>query len=87
MYWSSISCGSTLRCEVVGANEVPDGSLIVAELDGEAMVVQNAPQPEGAKASVLNGVSCPSPDFCLAVGEFSRNGYTFAPLVETIGAD
>jgi hypothetical protein len=45
-------------------------------------IPQSAPVPTGATGSELNGVSCPKPRICVAVGGVEDNAGGVAPLVE-----
>ena len=85
---SAVDCSSADSCMAVGDTEDlqgPFGPLIsttVAERwDGESWQIVPTPNPPGATFSSLNGVSCPRPQVCFAVGS-SGSTSASAPLIE-----
>ena len=67
----AVSCAAPTACMAVGSSfDFSTGShLTLAELwDGSNWTVEATPDPTGATASVLSGVSCTSPTDCIAVG-------------------
>ena len=76
----AISCWSPERCRAVGPAQ--NGSDILSEpLHGSHWVSSALIDPLGPLPSVLNGVSCPSPTSCIAVGSFVPGNSM--PLAET----
>jgi len=69
---NSVSCPTTSVCTAVGLHVRASGlGVTLAERrSGGVWTVQPTPNPRGAAASALNGVSCPSGSACTAVGEF-----------------
>jgi hypothetical protein len=67
---SAVSCSSASACTAVGDHYNGAGvQVTLAEVwDGSRWAVQPTPNPAGAGASALRGVSCTSPDACTAVG-------------------
>jgi hypothetical protein len=78
---SAVDCSSAHSCMAVGHAEngpAPGYGVTVAERwDGTSWQIVPTPNPPG-KSSSLNGVSCPRPSVCFAVGS-AWPGY---PLVE-----
>jgi hypothetical protein len=76
---TSVSCLSAGNCTAVGITFTAGPPVVVAERwNGTAWVVQRAPSPAGATASILEGVSCTSASACTAAGDFDNpNGDTF----------
>lgn len=75
----AVSCSSSSSCVTVGsyntlksAGHPPADKALVARWDGQKWMSQEAPSPPGVS---LNGVSCPSPSSCMAVGWYeTRSG-------------
>src|SRR6187401_3533490 len=76
---SAVDCSSAQSCMAVGHTNVgaPGGTSVAERWDGASWQVVPTPNPPGATFSSLNGVSCPWPNVCFAVGS-SDSG----PLVE-----
>src|ERR1051326_4306183 len=68
--FAAVSCPSQTACTAVGDYYNADGAQVtLAEAwRGGSWAVQPTPDPAGAGASVLLGVSCAAPDACMAVG-------------------
>src|SRR6516162_4181622 len=68
----AVSCPTTSACTAVGLHVRQSGlGVTLAERrSGGIWAVQSTPNPPGAAASALNGVSCPSGSACTAVGQF-----------------
>jgi hypothetical protein len=68
----AVSCPTTSVCTAVGAHVRESGLGVTLAERRSAGVwrVQSTPNPRGAAASALNGVSCPSGSACTAVGQF-----------------
>jgi hypothetical protein len=68
----AVSCPTTSVCTAVGLHVRGSGlGVTLAERrSGGRWAVQPTPNPRGAAASALNGVSCPSGPACTAVGQF-----------------
>jgi hypothetical protein len=72
---SAVSCTSARACTAVGAAFVGGRDRPLAERwNGTSWSIQPTPQPRGAKDSTLNGVSCTSTRFCIAVGLSTNRG-------------
>ena len=81
---SAVSCTSATACTAVGTTSVGGHNApLVERWNGSSWSIQPTPAPSGAQHSTLNGVSCPSRKFCVAVGAASTgiNGKVLA-LVE-----
>jgi hypothetical protein len=67
-----VSCTSASACTAVGDKVTSAlASVTLAERwNGTAWAVQSTPNPSGAMASYLNGVSCISASACTAVGHY-----------------
>jgi hypothetical protein len=73
----AISCPTTSVCIAVGLHvrESGLGVTLAERRSGGVWAVQPTPNPAGAAASALNGVSCSSGSACTAVGQFAvRSG-------------
>jgi hypothetical protein len=70
---NAVSCPATSVCMAVGLHVRASGlGVTLAERrSGGVWAVQSTPNPHGAAASALNGVSCPSGSACTAVGQFA----------------
>jgi hypothetical protein len=73
---SGVSCTSPSACEAVGSYANSSGATVtLAESwNGTAWTIQASPNPNGATASSLSGVSCTSASACSAVGNTVING-------------
>lgn len=82
-----VSCASARACSAVGSYEGTDGTeLTLAEAwNGTSWSLQTSPNPAGATATNLAGVSCSSPSFCVAVGYYVTSAGMGLPLVEGWG--
>ena len=80
-YLSGVSCASASACSAVGYYSNASGTrLTLAEQwNGAVWKLQPTPNPTGATASYLDGVSCTSATACTAVG---YSGGAAATLVE-----
>jgi hypothetical protein len=66
---NGVSCANPTSCVAVGAIQTSTGSVSLAEaVAGAAWSIQSTPNPSGSTINDLNGVSCPSPTACVAVG-------------------
>jgi hypothetical protein len=74
-FLDGVSCTSPVDCIAVGYSDAVFGtSVTVAEhWNGVSWSIEPTPNAAGATSSALNGVSCPSPGECMAVG-FSTDG-------------
>src|SRR5215471_14833587 len=70
---NAVSCPTTSVCTAVGVHVRASGLgvTLAEQRSGGAWAVQSTPNPRGAAASALNGVSCPSGSACTAVGQFA----------------
>src|SRR5438128_2358635 len=73
---SADACTSPAFCVAVGSYRKPGTQVTLAEAwNGTAWTTQTTPNPAGATASQLSGVSCSSATACTAVGYYSdRSG-------------
>ena len=70
---SHVSCSSTASCVAVGSYSVgAAGKSLVEQWNGHTWSIMTSPNPTRATSTALNGVSCPTPADCFAVGVFSR---------------
>ncbi|MET0557342.1 MAG: S1 family peptidase [Solirubrobacterales bacterium] len=70
---NGISCVSETNCETVGSflkAGVP--APLAQQWNGSSWASQLPPTPEGAKAAVLNGISCDTAGNCGAVGSYEN---------------
>src|SRR5262249_32914305 len=70
---NAVSCPTRPACTAVGLHVRASGlGVTLAERrSGGTWTVQWTPNPPGAAASALNGVSCPAVSACTAVGQFA----------------
>jgi hypothetical protein len=78
-----VSCTSPSECTAVGSYTNSSGTVVtVAErLTGSESKIESTPNPSGATAAELSGISCPSASACTAVGSYtngSGNSVSFA---------
>ena len=80
----AVSCPTTSVCTAVGLHVRKSGlGVTLAEgRSGGTWTVESTPNPRGAAASALNGVSCPSGSACTAVGQFAAGSGAQRTLAE-----
>jgi len=73
--FNGVSCVSSQECTAVGSLINSDGSIVtLAERwNGRRWLIRSTPNPPGAMRSYLDGVSCASSRYCVAVGYFSSS--------------
>jgi hypothetical protein len=71
----NVSCAAS-SCEAVGGYVDTSGAFVPLgeRWNGAAWSVQSTPNPARASSNGLNGVSCPSPSDCTAVGQGNGSG-------------
>jgi hypothetical protein len=81
---SAVSCTSTSACTAVGEyDDSSDTELTLAEAwNGTSWSIETTPNPTGAKASLLHGVSCTSTSACTAVGGYEDSSSSELSLAE-----
>ena len=72
---SGVSCVSTSSCTAAGYYASGSGSdvTLAERWDGTSWAIQSTPNPSGATASLLTGVSCASTTACTAVGLYHKS--------------
>ncbi len=82
---SGVSCTAANTCSAVGAytNSSGTGVTLAERWNGTSWTIQPTPNPAGAQASYLNGVSCTSATSCTAAGIYSQPAGTRSTLVES----
>jgi hypothetical protein len=80
-----VSCTSASACTAAGNYETSTGAtMTLAESwNGTAWTVQSTPNPSGAAAAFLDGVSCTSASACTAVGWYEISPGAYETLAET----
>jgi len=80
--FNAVACPSASFCTAVGSRDTLNQGpkTLIETWDGSAWSVVASPNPP-ARDDVLNGVSCASPSFCVAVGDVSSD--STRTLVET----
>ncbi len=68
-----ISCGSAKACLAVGVTPGGPGTATAEAWNGTAWKSVAVHAPKGASFALLAGVSCKSPTYCLATGEYLTN--------------
>ena len=82
-YPQGVSCPSPSFC--VTAGYYSNGSInqtLIESWNGSAWSIASSPNVSTTKNNQLNGVSCPSPSFCVATGRYST-GTNEQTLIET----
>jgi hypothetical protein len=80
--FNGVSCTSANSCIAVGytvasGNQNASVRPLAERWDGTSWAVDSPPEPAGPHPwAALDGISCPNPSFCLAVGGFFRNETT-----------
>jgi hypothetical protein len=72
-----VSCWSAGKCVAVGLwldESTSKVEPLVERLSGGTWTKETAPMPKTAKKGILNGVSCPTAEFCLASGGYESSG-------------
>jgi hypothetical protein len=101
-YLNAVACSSPTNCTAVGWHGEDQRSLTLAEhWNGTHWTIQPTPNPTGAAGgSFLDGVACPSPSTCIAVGysvnragnglllaeRWNGKGWTILPTVPPAGS-
>ncbi|HXY44191.1 MAG TPA: hypothetical protein VEH29_08380, partial [Acidimicrobiales bacterium] len=82
---AAVSCTAASACLAVGDYTDSQGTVLsLAEAwNGTRWRILSTPNPAGAQASSLSGVSCTSRSACVAVGSYTDGGGTQAPLAES----
>ena len=78
---NAVSCSSSTSCTAVGyyTSQSQDYFTLAEHWNGKGWRIQRIPTPTGRALSMLNGVSCPSASYCVAVGMFSP-GISFVEI-------
>jgi hypothetical protein len=81
---TGVSCSSPALCTAAGAyvNSAGKAVTLAERWNGTEWSIQTTPNPEGAKESRLNGVSCSSSNLCTAAGEYQNSAGKGVTLVE-----
>ena len=82
-FLAAVSCVSANMCMATGHRLNSIGAIVtLAESwNGTRWSVLPTPSP-GSNGNLLNGVSCASPDFCMAAGYFFSHHPTYRTLTE-----
>jgi hypothetical protein len=71
-YAAGVSCHSSTECVLVGEYHAAAGrTALVDRWNGSAWKSESPPAPEGAKETILSGVSCTSASACTAAGRYN----------------
>ncbi|HYA44127.1 MAG TPA: hypothetical protein VED59_00860, partial [Acidimicrobiales bacterium] len=66
---TGVSCPSMATCFAVGSSGAgPSSQMLIESWDGGTWSIDPSPDPAGSQADQLNGVSCSSAQWCVAVG-------------------
>ena len=83
-FLDDVSCTSASTCTAVGDYTNSTSQLTLAEVwNGTAWTIQDTPNPVGATASELRGISCISASACTAAGDYSGSRGTPLTLAES----
>ncbi len=79
-----VACSSSTACEAVGSylNSSNVQVTFAEGWNGTRWALQATPKPKGAAASILEGVACPSPAACEAVGYYLNSSGEVMTLAE-----
>jgi Bacterial Ig-like domain (group 3) len=84
---NAVSCPAAGTCVAVGESSTAGGSSVLIDtLRADAWSLATPPDGPGPYMNVLEGVSCPSTSFCVAVGYSEARGGPQQALVETLSA-
>lgn len=89
---NGVSCGGAGDCWAVGiyfAGSTSGGGdyrTLAENYRGSSWKIARSPSPSAAVVSGLDGINCPSPGFCTAVGVHSPKGGPDHTLAETLGS-
>jgi hypothetical protein len=71
---NAVACSSPTACVGVGSYDANDTNVeqppLIESLSGGSWSPQEGPLPVGSGSGVLNGISCPTGGFCVAVGAY-----------------
>jgi hypothetical protein len=81
---AAVSCTGTTACTAAGSyeNDAGDEAALAERWDGTAWTVQATPSPAGVSSSEFAGVSCASPQTCVAVGASLNSAGVVQTLAE-----
>jgi hypothetical protein len=87
----AVSCSGPGSCIAVGSSSYPSGHQaarqisLIEKLSNGAWTIESNPTLRGATASPLEGVSCPTSGFCVAVGyvQYTHPHFGLDALAET----
>lgn len=85
---SSVDCLSSTSCWAVGVENGgqspgPGDKALVESWDGHAWGFLSSLAPPGTSAASLSSVTCPSADFCVAVGDYRTSATLDTAMAET----
>jgi hypothetical protein len=83
-YLNGVSCANSTSCMAVGDRNNAKGvaRTLIESWNGSAWSIVPSPD-HGSHANVLNGVSCTSSIYCVAVGYYEKASGTQQTLIET----
>jgi hypothetical protein len=81
---NSVSCTNNNACTAAGGYVDGTGTLVtlVERWNGLAWRIQPTPNPSGALYVAFNGVACPTPNSCTAVGLLVDSSFNFLTFAE-----
>ena len=85
-----VSCASATACMAVGSSSAGSSgaqTALALNWTGGTWTSKPVPLPAGAESSALSGVSCRSPNACMAVGDYLDSNGTQTPLSEVWNGD
>jgi hypothetical protein len=81
---NGVSCVSSSFCVAVGYYYAGVAEETLVETwNGSSWNITPSPNPTGFNSTILFGVSCASPSFCQAVGEYDPDGSSEVTLIES----
>ena len=79
--FTSVSCGSGTFCMAVGYSNgepgvIGSGVVLAERWSGSAWSIASPPNPSGASKAQITSVSCPTSNFCTAIGSALTSSWT-----------
>jgi hypothetical protein len=76
---NGVACPTTTSCFAVGGYTSPSGrNLFAVHWNGSAWSIRTTARPAGATGAGFDGIACPAPASCFAVGDYSSSTVTTA---------
>ncbi len=89
-YWTAfhaVDCATTTNCMAVGSRLVSESGTLApfsAEWNGTIWTIRKVPRRAGSTDSDLGSVSCPTAEFCLAIGSWENKDEPVDPVSDSL---